>query len=141
MRRTPTIELEELTAEEKCKPYAKYYRPMAPPSPEHARLLADLKPIDPADALPIERRNELFDPGYHKVETGYCMMPDGSGYAAVHTPMSGVTVDRVRWWMAWFVLEDLRYKIWSPRDHKGVRIKDEDRRMLMDPKIPRERKM
>lgn len=49
-------ELEELTPEEKTRPYAKYYyQQPAPPAP---------------------------DPGYHEVEIGYCVMPDGSGYVA-----------------------------------------------------------
>ena len=135
------IELQELSPAEQAKPYAKYYRQMAEPAPELLRLLADPKPMDPAKALPIQRMNELLDPGYHEVETGYCVMPDGSGYAALLTPMPGVTVDMVRWWMAWFVLEDLRCKIWSPRDHMSVRIKDEDRAVLTDPAIPRERKI
>jgi hypothetical protein len=133
--------LGELSPQERAKPYAKFYREAAPPPPEHARLLGNPKPMDPVKALPIQRMNELLDPGYHDVETGYCIMPDGSGYVAVLSRMPGVTVDMVRWWMAWFVLEDLRYKIWFPRDHKAVRIKDEDRAMLMDPTIPRERKI
>jgi anaerobic selenocysteine-containing dehydrogenase len=94
-----------------------------------------------AEALPIQRMNELLNPGYVEVETGYCTMPDGSGYMALLMPMPGVTADMVRWWMAWFTLDDLRYKVWSPRDHKTVSIKDEDRAMLLDPSIPRERKI
>lgn len=135
------IELEGLSPEENAKPWAKYYRPMTPPSPAHAKLLADAIPMDPAKALPIQRMNELLDPGYVEVETGYCTMPDGSGYMALLMPMPGVSADMVRWWMGWFTLDDLRYKIWSPRDHKTVSIKDEDRAMLLDPSVPRERKI
>lgn len=132
-------ELKELTAEEKLKPYSKYYyQPAAAPPPHLAALLEHPMPIDSAKALPIKRLNELLNPGHLEVETGYCVMPDGSGYVAVLNTMPGVTVDMMRWWLAWFVLEDLRYKIWFPRDHFGVKISDEVRNMLLDPNVPRD---
>ena len=57
--------MRELTAEEQAKPYAKYYyRKHAGASPELADRLADAKPMEPADALPIERMSDLLDPGY-----------------------------------------------------------------------------
>jgi hypothetical protein len=131
------IELKPLTAEEQAKPYAKYYyREPASPPPELARMLDDPQAIDPAKALSIHRLNDLLDPGYHEVETGYCTMPDGSGYVAVHNKMPGVTVDMVRWWMVWHLLEDLRYKIWFPRDHYGTWIPDDVRATLVDPSVP-----
>ena len=69
--------LPELRPEEEAKPYAKYYyREPAAPSPELAAALRDPKPMDPAKALPIQRRNDLLDPGYFEVETGYCVMPE-----------------------------------------------------------------
>ena len=134
--------LPELSPEEKAKPYAKYYyREPAAPSPELAAALKDARPMDPAKALPIQRRNDLLDPGYFEVETGYCVMPDGSGYVSVLHPMPGVTPEMVRWWFAWLELEHLRYKLWFPRDHYGVFISDEDRAVLTDPAVPLERKV
>ena len=90
----------DLTAAEKAKPYSKYYfRPIVPPSPE--KVAAMDRPIDAAKALPIERINDLLDPGYHEVESGWCILPNGAGYVANHTLMPGVSVDMVNWWMAW----------------------------------------
>jgi hypothetical protein len=121
-----------LTPEEKAKPYAKYfYRQPAPPSQE--RLAQMDKPMDPSKALPIERINDLLNPGYHEVETGWCILPNGAGYVANHTPMPGVTVDMINWWMAWHSLEDLRYKIWWPDGHFGISLSDQDRQKVLDP--------
>jgi hypothetical protein len=127
----------ELTPEEQAKPYAKYYfREHAGPTPELAPFLMDLKPIDPADALPIERRDDLLNPGHLKGETGYCTLANGGAYVAVCHPMGGVTPEMINWWFAWHGLEDLRYMLWSPRDHFGVSLSEEDRAKVVDPDRP-----
>jgi len=123
----------DLTAEEKTKSYAKYfYRKIVAPTPE--RLAVMDKPMDPAKALPIERINDLLNPGYHEVESGWCVLPNGAGYIANHTIMPGVTVDMVDWWMAWHCLEPMRYRIWYPPAHFDVSISEKDRAKVMDPK-------
>lgn len=122
----------ELTAEEQAKPYAKYFyqKPVDPPA---ERLEPMKKPMDPAKALPIENINDLLDPGYHEVESGWCILDNGMAYIANHTPMPGVTVDMVNWWFAWHGLEDLRYKMWWPAGHYGVSVSDRDREKILDP--------
>ena len=88
--------MRELTAEEKAKPYSKYYyRPHAGASPELAPLLEDHKPMDPGEALPIEQMSDLLEPGYLPGETGYCTLPNGGAYVAVRHPMPGVTAEMV----------------------------------------------
>jgi hypothetical protein len=121
----------ELTPEEKAKPYSKYfYKEPSSPAPERLALMD--KPMDPSKALPIERINDLLDPGYHEVEAGWCIMPNGTGYIANHLPMPGVTVDMVNWWFAWHSLEDLRYKIWWPDGHFGISLSDKHRAKVLD---------
>jgi phloretin hydrolase len=127
----------ELTPEEQAKPYSKYYfREHAGPTPELAAILADHKPIDSADALPIERRDDLLNPGHLKGQTGYCALPNGGAYVAVCHPMRGVTPEMINWWFAWHGLEDLRYMLWSPTDHFAVSMSDEDRAKVLDPDRP-----
>jgi phloretin hydrolase len=127
----------ELTAEEKEKSYSKYYyRAHAGASPELAPLLKGHKPMDPADALPIERMNDLLKSGYLPGETGYCTLPNGGAYVAVGHPMPGVTAEMVNWWFAWHGLEDLRYMLWSPEDHFAVSMTAEDRAKVLDPDRP-----
>ncbi|HWR45500.1 DAPG hydrolase family protein [Sporomusa sp.] len=130
-------ELKELTPEEKEKPYSKYYyMEPAKPYPEMYELIQPGKPMDSAKALLIENLNDLLNPGYMEVETGYCVLPNGAGYVAVNTKMPGVTVDMINWWYSWHSLEDLRYKIWWPQGHFGISISEEDRNTVLDPNTP-----
>jgi hypothetical protein len=125
----------DLTPEEKAKPYSRYfYRKPVPPAPE--RLAPIEKPMDPSKALPIERINDLLNPGYFEVEAGWCVLPNGVGYVANHTKMLGVTVEMVNWWMAWHSLENLRYKIWWPEGHYAISLSDVDRQKVLDPDRP-----
>jgi phloretin hydrolase len=129
--------MRELTAEERAKPYAKYYfRAHAGASPELAPQLVDPQPMDSADALPIERMSDLLDPGYLPGETGFCTLPNGGAYVAVNHPMPEVTTDMVNWWFAWHGLESLRYMLWSPKDHYAVDMNDADRARVLDPDTP-----
>jgi phloretin hydrolase len=125
----------DLTAEEKARSYSKYfYREAVPPLAE--KLAAMDRPMDPAHALTIERINDLLNPGYHEVESGWCILPNGAGYIANHTLMPGVTVDMVNWWMAWHGLEPLRYIIWYPPAHFDVSVNEKDRAKVLDPQKP-----
>jgi phloretin hydrolase len=123
---------QDLTLEEKAKPYAKYFY-RQPAAPDPARVAAMDNPMDPVKALPIERINDLLNPGYFEVEAGWCVLPNGAGYIANYTPMPGVTIEMINWWFAWHSLEDLRYKIWWPDGHFGISLSDRDRTKVLDP--------
>ena len=124
----------ELTAEEKAKPYAKYYYlPSARPAAHHAVMLADLKPLDPARADRIQDANNLLSPGYTEGENGYCVMPDGGAYIALRHPMPGATPEMIDWWFAWHGLEDLRYKLWYPEMHVSASLDPDERAKVLDP--------
>ena len=125
----------ELTPEEKAKPYSKYfYRTPTPPPTEWLAAMSD--PVDPAKATPVERLNDLLNPGYLEVERGWCVMPDGTGFIANHIPMPGVTAEMIDWWFAWFALEDLRYKLWYPPSHFAVTVRDKDRARALNSSLP-----
>ncbi len=126
--------LNDLTDEEKTKSYAKYFYEPAVPAPE--KLALHEIPVAPEKALPVENLDELLNPGYFDVESGWCVLSNGAGYVANHTVMPGVTVDMVNWWFAWHSLEPLRYKLWWPEGHYGISIMDEDRRKVLDQSLP-----
>lgn len=100
--------------------YAKYYDKPLAEVPKVKTAFAE-HAMDPAKALKIQDRNKLFDPGYFEVETGYCVMEDGTGYICNLTPMPNVTVEMFDWWFAWHGLGDFRYTIWDPEDHYEAR--------------------
>ena len=131
-----------LTPEEEAKPYAGYYhRPVTPPDADMVALIQPHASMDPALALPPERISDLLDPGYQKVETGWCNMPNGSGYIAVHNRMLGVTTEMLDWWFWWHSMADMRYGIWYPPGHYGISISKKSRARLSDPAVPANEKI
>lgn len=128
------VQPRDLTAAEKSRPYSRYYlEPMAQPDPTLIAKASFDRPIDPAKALLPEHINDLLDPGYLEVETGWCILPNGAGYASLNVPMPGITVDMIEWWYGWHGLEDLRYMIWYPPSHYGARVSEADRAKILDP--------
>ena len=123
-----------LTPEERALPYAKFYDLPITPIPAEKISVLEGGPIDPALALKIEDRNELFRPGYLPCEVGWCVMPHGTGYLANKTEMPGVTPEMFEWWFAWHSLEDLRYRIWDPEDHYYAR--QQNRAKTLDQSLP-----
>jgi hypothetical protein len=122
--------LPELFPEEKKMPLAKYYYnyPMHDLGRDEKQIL-EAGPMDPGDAIKPENFIDLYRPcgEYDKVETGYCMFPDGSGYVATYTRIPpGVELKKMYWYLGWLNTHsrsmvlghgNLRYKIWNPPDH------------------------
>lgn len=110
----------ELTEEEKALPYSKYYTINMSPIPQSDLDIVNSGSIDIKNALPISERNKLLELGDLPTETGYCLMSDGTGYAATKVFMSGVTSKMLDWWFNWHPLVGLRYAIWCPVAHVGI---------------------
>lgn len=128
----------ELTEGEKALPVSKYYTdyPLHKPNPLYSQLL-DLGAMDPADALPLENWLDLLQPeGYSKVEYGYCMMPDGTGYIANYSVLSDRVTPQMRmWYVRWLNIHsknlpegcgNIRYKLWNQVDHIDHGLVDGD---------------
>lgn len=119
----------ELTEEEKKRPYARYYHKELAEIPAEDLAAVNAGPVDPAAATTIQGRNDLMKPGYLEVETGYTVMPDGSGFAATLVEMPGVTPEMLDWWFNWHPLEGLRYALWCPVAHTDISVKDPARHL------------
>ena len=109
-----------ITPEQEALPISKYYHREPAPIPAEKLALLAKGPCDPGCALDIHHRNDLFLSGYLPVETGYCVLEDGTGFVANHTAMPGVTAEMFDWWFAWHGCGPLRYTIWDPEDHTGA---------------------
>jgi hypothetical protein len=119
-----SLKRRKLTEAEKAKPYAKYFHKELAEIPQEDLDKVNAGPVDPSLATSVLDRNELMKPGYLAVETGYCVMPDGSGFAATLVRMPGVTPEMLDWWFNWHPLESLRYAIWCPVAHSGISVKN-----------------
>ncbi|MDP3282991.1 MAG: hypothetical protein Q8M56_00990 [Desulfobacterales bacterium] len=117
----------DLTPEEKNKPYAKYFYKELADIPVSDLQKVNSGPIDPERATAIQNRNDLMKSGYLDVETGYTVMPDGSGFAATLVAMPGVTPTMLDWWFNWHPLESLRYALWCPVAHTGIGVMNPSR--------------
>lgn len=127
-------ERKPLRPDQEALPYSKYY--YNEPATPNPRLMEILRqgPMDPDKALPLEELNQILDPGYHEVETGYCQLPSGMGYVAVNNVFPGCTIEMMKWWFAWHAAGgNLRYMMWYPPGHHAIAVADQDRRKLMDP--------
>jgi hypothetical protein len=121
------MSLPPLSEQEALQPYASYYyRPLSP-IPEQIIKKLEQGPIPHDDALSFEDINRLLEPGYLNDEIGYCVMPDGSGFASMLTVMPGVTGAMLDWWFVWHPQEALRYKIWYPGAHISNSVNDSKR--------------
>jgi hypothetical protein len=111
-----------LTEREIQEPYAEFYNRGQAKIP--SMVIDDIlnSPYPEKEALLFENINELLNPGYLPLETGYCKMPDGSVFVAVLTEMPDVTGDMLDWWFWWHPINPLRYKIWYPETHLGTKL-------------------
>ena len=130
---------ETLNEQEKALAYAEFYE-METPAPDPAVYEEVKESLNPTKALPIERINDLLDPGYLEAERGWCVLDNGCGYVAAHCIMPEVTTEMIQWWFAWHGLEDMRYRIWWPWSHYGIYVNDEARKIIQDPNTPLEEK-
>ena len=142
--------MKELCLEERLLDYSKYYY-WKMPQPDPLALQISDAPVDSAKVLPAERMEKMLDPGYHAVEHGYCIMPNGSAFVACYVNMPGVTVDMIDWWFVWHFITppsvpsgngNLRYKLWCPSAHWETGLVDEaSMKRYLDDRIPlRERR-
>lgn len=120
---------QKLFPEEEQMPLAKYYHdyPLYGPTPLEQQII-DGGPMKLEDAIMPENFLDLLKPtGYDKVEMGYCMFPDGSGYVATYRLRPPhITNEMEMWFRHWRNNRsksmipghgNLRYKIWNPADH------------------------
>jgi hypothetical protein len=114
----------KLTEAEEAKPYAKYFHKEMAEIPAAVLEKVNAGPVDPSLATPVQDRNDLMKPGYLDMETGYTVMPDGSGFAATLVKMPGVTPEMLDWWFNWHPLEGLRYAMWCPVAHTDISAKN-----------------
>ena len=97
-----------------------------PPSPvaSDVRAAIEAGPVDPAQALPLDRVARMIDPRPLSAETGWCTLADGVGFVAVRTAMPRVSGAMIDWWFDWHPRESLRYRVWHPAAHRANSLQE-----------------
>lgn len=110
-------------------------------------LLKKPLPVIPADIAqklahpeitltPFENKNDILCDGALQQEIGYGQFPDGSWLVSMTCPMPGITEEMIRWWFWWHPQEALRYQVWFPGSHFGIRYKRKDRAYFEQDAMP-----
>ncbi len=66
--------------------------------------------------MELKDANQLLNPGYLDLETGYTRLSDGQLHVAAWTTMFGCTGSMVEWWFGYLETTE-QYKMWHPKDH------------------------
>lgn len=104
--------------------YAKFFTEGIAPIPESVLGALSTSPYSSEALLPVAQASYLLQPGYAAVETGYCLLPDGSARVAILTQMPEVIPVMWDWWFGWHGCQDNRYKLWHPLAHRSAKWKD-----------------
>lgn len=75
-------------------------------------------PISDRDIV-LEGIDELYDPSYSALETGYRRLPSGHFVVSAHHRMIGCTGKTVEWWLRRPKSPE-EFKRWHPKDHVSI---------------------
>lgn len=109
----------ELTPEEAQSPYAKYYH-MGAAAPDAEVLEAGQpgNPMDPEKAImPKDLVEWVNNSGVREIENGYCITPEGYGYATSTLFIPTVPQEVQDCYRTYRPEGDLQYKVWYPGAH------------------------
>lgn len=110
--------LPKLPPEEEAKWYSKFYYKGRLELPLEA--IQTVRPgvqMDPARALLPGAVDALTEPGLVEGDEGYCLLPNGVGYAATRTELPNVTIEMNNWYKKLRLVDKLSYMIWYPGSH------------------------
>ncbi|RRK09206.1 hypothetical protein D1831_14130, partial [Lactiplantibacillus garii] len=117
------------------KSYYKFLKNIDHVSDTEVKRIKSLKP-NPSAAIKFADRAIVQTSSYTPAPNGVYLMDDGTLFISCVTPAPNITGEMVEWWMIWHQLDSLRYALWNPEDHYGVKISDEARQRILNSKIP-----
>ena len=118
------------------KSYHRFVRPIEHVSDEEVARIKGLVGQDPSLPPAFHDRAIIQTDAYTPVPEGVYLMRDGTLFISAVTPAPNITGESADWWMVWHQLDPLRYHIWNPEDHYGVKVTDADRARILDEGLP-----
>lgn len=107
-----------LSAEEEKNPFAKfYYVPPFTPPEEVTKAMVPGAAMDPKYSIGPGEIEKLFLPEGLPRKNGYCIRPDGLGYACCTITLPDFSDELSAMWRTWFPVNDVHYKTWLPGYH------------------------
>ena len=122
-----------ITPADENKPYAKYYWMKTEPDEDFVAQYN--RPLDPSDVLDISKINDFLKPDY-QAKNGWYVYPNGAFTCCVQMFMKDVTPDMIYWWFCWHSLEHVRMNLWNPWNHLYGAVREDSRKIILDPHIP-----
>ncbi len=84
----------------------------------------------------FECKNEVLSNTKLQNEVGFRKMDDGTYLVSMICPMPNVTVEMIEWWFWWHTQASIRYQIWYPDDHIGIKYHKKDRAFFQQSNVP-----
>ncbi|MGN1316807.1 MAG: DAPG hydrolase family protein [Acutalibacteraceae bacterium] len=81
-------------------------------------------------------KNEILTNPNLQREVGYTKMQDGTYLVSMVCPMDGISADMIEWWFWWHAQDSLRYQVWYPGEHMGIKHSKKDRDFFEQPDVP-----
>ena len=114
------------------KSYYKFITPIEHVSDEEIERVKGLVGQDPSLPPAFADRAIIQTDKYTPVPEGVYLLKDGTLFISCITPTPDLTGEMVDWWIIWHQLDPLRYAIWNPEDHYGIKCSVEDRARILD---------
>lgn len=85
---------------------------------------------------PFECKNEILSNRDLQTEAGYIKMTDGTYLVSMVCPMPAITAEMIQWWFWWHAKDSLRYQVWYPGEHIGIKYHPKNKAYFEQPEIP-----
>lgn len=85
---------------------------------------------------PLEEMDRILRDRALQQEVGYGQFANGDWLVSMICPMPGITTGMLRWWFWWHPQETLRYQVWYPGAHIGIRYAEKDRAFFRQETVP-----
>lgn len=102
------------------------------PDEEVERVKGLVDEVDPSLPPMFTDRAVIQTDKYTPVPEGVYCMKDGTLFISCVTPTPNLTGEMVDWFIIWHQLDTLRYTIWNPEDHYGVKVSKKDHDRILD---------